>query len=151
MLSSPPVQPDSSQSKPPHPNSTDQPNPTQPTNPPNPPQPTPLTPHRNPHTPRHPQPTHTSPQPTQTQPSSPQAVEYIKRLPKAASVPFTKLFPNASEPAIDLLGKMLQFDPRKRIRHSCRARDGVRFVFGQGYGVRGVVCERSDGVGKSNG
>jgi len=49
---------------------------------------------------------------------NPQAVEYIKRLPKSPPVPFTKLYPNASESAIDLLGKMLQFDPRKRISAS---------------------------------
>jgi len=46
---------------------------------------------------------------------NPQAVDYIKALPKREKVPFEKLYPNASAEAIDLLGKMLVFDPRKRI------------------------------------
>lgn len=46
---------------------------------------------------------------------NPQAVEYIKRLPNKSAVPFATLYPNASGPAIDLLSKMLVFDPRKRI------------------------------------
>ena len=46
---------------------------------------------------------------------NPQAVEYIKALPKRERVPFEKLYTNASKEAIDLLEKMLVFDPRKRI------------------------------------
>jgi len=46
---------------------------------------------------------------------NPQAVEYIKRLPNKPPVPFASMFPNASAPALDLLSKMLVFDPRKRI------------------------------------
>ena len=46
---------------------------------------------------------------------NPQAVEYIKALPKRERVPFERLYPNASREAIDLLDKMLVFDPRKRI------------------------------------
>jgi len=47
--------------------------------------------------------------------SNPQAVEYIKNLPKKPRVPFSTLYPNASAEAIDLVEKMLVFDPRKRI------------------------------------
>ena len=47
--------------------------------------------------------------------NNPQAVEYIRALPKRDRVPFEKLYPNASKEAIDLLSKMLVFDPRKRI------------------------------------
>ena len=46
---------------------------------------------------------------------NPQAVEYIKRLPKNEPKSFRALYPNASEQACDLLHKMLVFDPRKRI------------------------------------
>jgi len=46
---------------------------------------------------------------------NPQAVEYIKALPKRERVPFERLYPNASREAINLLDKMLVFDPRKRI------------------------------------
>lgn len=44
-----------------------------------------------------------------------QAVDYIKRLPNKSAVPFATLYPNASPSAVDLLSKMLVFDPRKRI------------------------------------
>ena len=47
--------------------------------------------------------------------ASPQAVEYIQALPKKPKVPFASLYPNANPLAIDLLEKMLVFDPRKRI------------------------------------
>ena len=46
---------------------------------------------------------------------NPQAVEYIKRLPKQPKVPFAELYPDANPEAIDLLEKMLEFDARKRI------------------------------------
>mmetsp|Transcript_9846 Transcript_9846/g.21011 ORF Transcript_9846/g.21011 Transcript_9846/m.21011 type:complete len:366 (-) Transcript_9846:174-1271(-) len=47
--------------------------------------------------------------------SNQQAVEYIKALPKREKQSFRKLYPAASDAAIDLLEKMLVFDPRKRI------------------------------------
>ena len=46
---------------------------------------------------------------------NPQAVEYIKALPKKPKVPFGALYPQANPAAIDLLEKMLVFDPSKRI------------------------------------
>lgn len=46
---------------------------------------------------------------------STKAVEYIKRLPNKPPVTFAILYPTASTPAVDLLAKMLVFDPRKRI------------------------------------
>ena len=49
---------------------------------------------------------------------NPQAVEYIQALPKKPPVPFAALYPNANPLAIDLLEKMLVFDPRKRISAS---------------------------------
>ena len=42
---------------------------------------------------------------------NPQAVEYIQNLPKKAAVPFKTLYPNANAHAIDLLEKMLVFNP----------------------------------------
>jgi serine/threonine protein kinase len=47
--------------------------------------------------------------------NNPQAVEYIKALPKRPAVSFAKLYPNANAAAVSLLEKMLVFDPRKRI------------------------------------
>jgi len=47
--------------------------------------------------------------------SNSKAVEYIKGLKKQKKNPFTKIYPKASPAAIDLLEKMLQFDPNKRI------------------------------------
>jgi mitogen-activated protein kinase 1/3 len=46
---------------------------------------------------------------------NPQAKEYIMKLPKRAPVNFQSLYPNASVQAVDLLSKMLAFDPAKRI------------------------------------
>jgi len=46
---------------------------------------------------------------------NPQAVDYIKALPKKPPVPWKKLYPNAPDAALDLLSKMLVFDPEKRI------------------------------------
>jgi len=46
---------------------------------------------------------------------NPQAVEYIQNLPKKAAVPFKTLYPNANAHAIDLLEKMLVFNPNGRI------------------------------------
>jgi len=47
--------------------------------------------------------------------SNSKAVEYIKGLRKQKKVPFSKIYPKASASALDLLDKMLQFDPHKRI------------------------------------
>jgi len=44
-----------------------------------------------------------------------QAVEYIKALPKRERIPFRRMYPNASDAAINLLERMLVFDPRNRI------------------------------------
>ncbi|KAJ3359888.1 Mitogen-activated protein kinase [Allomyces javanicus] len=40
---------------------------------------------------------------------------YIRSLPRMPRVPFTHLFPRASPQALDLLDKLLQFDPAQRI------------------------------------
>jgi len=47
--------------------------------------------------------------------SNAQALQYIKTLKKQQKVPFSKLFPNANPLALDLLEKMLIFNPNKRI------------------------------------
>lgn len=47
--------------------------------------------------------------------SSLKARAYIKALPPSEKMPFKKRFPEADPLAIDLMEKMLQFDPRKRI------------------------------------
>jgi len=47
--------------------------------------------------------------------SSDKARSYIKGLPYQPRVPFTKLYPNANPLAVDLLEKMLVFNPKKRI------------------------------------
>ncbi|THH20827.1 hypothetical protein EW146_g577 [Bondarzewia mesenterica] len=46
---------------------------------------------------------------------SPRAQDYIRSLPIKPRVPFQQLFPHANPLAIDLLSKMLNFDPAKRI------------------------------------
>jgi len=46
---------------------------------------------------------------------SPRAQDYIRSLPIKPKVPFATLFPQANPMAIDLLAKMLCFDPAKRI------------------------------------
>ncbi|KAJ3435414.1 mitogen-activated protein kinase [Anaeramoeba flamelloides] len=43
------------------------------------------------------------------------ARKFMKKLPNRKQFDFHKLFPSASEDAIDLLSKMLQFNPQKRI------------------------------------
>ncbi|KAF7829635.1 mitogen-activated protein kinase-like protein NTF3 [Senna tora] len=46
---------------------------------------------------------------------NPKAKKYIKSLPYSPGTPLTRLYPNAHPLAIDLLQKMLVFDPSKRI------------------------------------
>ncbi|KAI0058406.1 CMGC/MAPK/ERK protein kinase [Artomyces pyxidatus] len=46
---------------------------------------------------------------------SPRAQDYIRSLPIKPRVPFQQLFPHANPLALDLLAKMLNFDPAKRI------------------------------------
>jgi len=46
---------------------------------------------------------------------NPQAVEYIKHLPNKEKVPFSTLYPQANPLAIDVMEKMLKFDPNDRI------------------------------------
>ncbi|MQL96213.1 hypothetical protein Taro_028885 [Colocasia esculenta] len=46
---------------------------------------------------------------------NPKARKYIKSLPYTPGIPFHNLYPNANPLAIDLLRKMLVFDPSKRI------------------------------------
>ncbi|KAJ1378875.1 Serine/threonine-protein kinase, active site [Sesbania bispinosa] len=46
---------------------------------------------------------------------NPKAKKYIKSLPYSPGAPFSRLYPNAHPLAIDLLAKMLVFDPTKRI------------------------------------
>lgn len=41
-------------------------------------------------------------------------MRYIKQLPAREKIPFTELFPSANPLAIDLLSKMLVFNPDKR-------------------------------------
>lgn len=44
-----------------------------------------------------------------------QARSYLQSLPYKPKVPWTKLYPNADPKALDLLDKMLTFNPHKRI------------------------------------
>ncbi|PQE04802.1 MAP kinase protein [Rutstroemia sp. NJR-2017a BBW] len=46
---------------------------------------------------------------------SPRAQEYVRNLPYMAKRPFPSLFPNANPDALDLLDRMLAFDPSSRI------------------------------------
>lgn len=43
------------------------------------------------------------------------ARSYLQSLPFKPTVPWTRLFPNADQKALDLLGRMLTFNPHKRI------------------------------------
>ena len=47
--------------------------------------------------------------------TAPKARAYIEALPKSPKTDFRRMFRGASEDAIDLVNRMLQFDPRKRI------------------------------------
>jgi len=46
---------------------------------------------------------------------SPRAQDWIRNMPKREKVPFVKLYPDADGDALDLLEKMLDFDPANRI------------------------------------
>jgi serine/threonine protein kinase len=46
---------------------------------------------------------------------SPRAQDYIRSLPIKPRIPFATLYPHANPAALDLLAKMLCFDPAKRI------------------------------------
>lgn len=46
---------------------------------------------------------------------SEKALSYIRSLPRMAKVPFSKLYPKATPAALDLLEKMLKWDPLERI------------------------------------
>ncbi|KKK14908.1 mitogen-activated protein [Aspergillus ochraceoroseus] len=46
---------------------------------------------------------------------SPRAQEYVRNLPFMPKIPFHRLFPNANPDALDLLDRMLAFDPSSRI------------------------------------
>lgn len=46
---------------------------------------------------------------------SPRAQEYVRNLPFMPKKPFPQLFPNANPDALDLLDRMLAFDPSSRI------------------------------------
>lgn len=53
--------------------------------------------------------------PLDTLKGSEKAIKYMKRLPPKPGKPLESLFPDASPEAIDLLNKMLEFDPDRRI------------------------------------
>lgn len=46
---------------------------------------------------------------------SPRAQEYVRNLPYMPKIPFQRLFPNANPDALDLLDRVLAFDPTSRI------------------------------------
>ena len=46
---------------------------------------------------------------------SPRAQEYVRNLPFMPKVPFQRLFPQANPDALDLLDRMLAFDPSSRV------------------------------------
>lgn len=46
---------------------------------------------------------------------NPKAKSYLQTLEKKPKIPWTRLFPDADANALDLLGKMLTFNPNKRI------------------------------------
>ncbi|KAF0523953.1 mitogen-activated protein kinase spm1 [Gigaspora margarita] len=54
-------------------------------------------------------------EPTLSRIGSQRAQEYIRNLPRMQKRPFAKIFPNANALAIDLLERLLTFDPAKRI------------------------------------
>jgi len=52
---------------------------------------------------------------TLTRIGSDRALRYIRSLPKTQKIPFSELYPNANPLALDLLEKLLKFDPAERI------------------------------------
>ena len=76
--------------------------------------------------------------------SSEKARRYIRSLPKSPRVDFGKVYPDAEPAAIDLIDKMLVFDPQRRITveealaHPYLA--SLHDVNGKGRGERGVVA-----------
>lgn len=44
-----------------------------------------------------------------------QAQDYVRSLPRFPKVPFSRLYPNATAEALDMLERLLEFDPAKRI------------------------------------
>ena len=46
---------------------------------------------------------------------SPRAQEYIRSLPYKPGIPYNRQFPNANPQGLDLLAKLLAFDPSERI------------------------------------
>jgi len=57
----------------------------------------------------------TPPEETIRRIGSPRAQDYVRSLPRMPKVPFSRLFPNASDKALDLLERLLDFDPARRI------------------------------------
>jgi mitogen-activated protein kinase 1/3 len=56
--------------------------------------------------------------------SFPQARSYLQSLPFKPKIPWTRLYPNAHPQALDLLERMLTFNPHKRIKVT-----GARMTF----------------------
>ncbi len=46
---------------------------------------------------------------------TPRVLNYIQSWPKYEKIPFKRLYPHANPLALDLMGKLLEFDPSKRI------------------------------------
>eukprot|EP00158_Paraphelidium_tribonemae_P008904 Partr_v1_DN28721_c0_g1_i2_m62788 putative mitogen-activated protein kinase len=57
----------------------------------------------------------TPPEETIRRIGSPRAQDYIRSLPRMPKVPFSRIYPNASAHALDLLERLLDFDPAERI------------------------------------
>lgn len=57
----------------------------------------------------------TPPEETLSRIGSQRAQEYVRKLPYTPKIPFSQLYPNANPEALDLLERMLTFDPTDRI------------------------------------
>ncbi|KAG8464840.1 hypothetical protein KFE25_010208 [Diacronema lutheri] len=57
------------------------------------------------------------------------AAHYVQRLPPCAKMDFQTIYPNASHDALDLLERLLQFDPARR----CTAADALRHPYLSAY------------------